>query len=257
MTLPVHLFEAWETVAPQLARPERVALFTDFDGTLAPICSRPGDARMPARTRRLLTACVKRGVLTGVISGRRLLDLRRRVGVHGAWYAGVHGYCLLSPGNRRYLRLTHTERKRVGVVADQLSGSLARETGIRVEYKEAAVAVHYRGAAIGSRRRAARIVRALLAESAHLRLVSGRKVWEILPAGKVDKASTIRFILAQRRTRPVLVFLGDDLADEAVFRRMRGIMILVGRRGRTAARYWLRSPSEVQLFLERCHRRWK
>jgi len=257
MSVPVHLFEAWERVSRRLARPERVALFTDFDGTLAPICSNPRDARMLAGTPRLLAACVKRGALTGVVSGRRLLDVRRRVGVPGAWYAGVHGYSLVSPGNRRFLRLNHRERERMAFVAGQLSRSLAPETGIRVERKEATVAVHYRGAPIGSRRRAGRLVRSLMAESADLRLLPGRKVWEFLPAGNVDKASAIRFILEHNRSRPALVFLGDDLADEAVFRGMRGITVLVGRRRRTAARYWLRSPSEVRQFLERCLSLWK
>jgi len=254
---PVHLFEAWERVVRRLARPERVALFTDFDGTLAPICSHPGDARMLSGTRLLLAGCVKRGALTGVVSGRRLPDVRRLVGVPGAWYAGVHGYCLVSPGNRRFLRVNHRERERMAFVAGKLSRSLAPETGIRVEYKEAAVTVHYRGAPIGSRRRAGRVVRLLMAESSDLRLLAGRNVWEILPAGKVDKGSAIRFILEQGKPRPVLVFLGDDMGDEVVFRGMRGIMVLVGKRRRTAARYWLRSPSEVRQFLKRCLRLWK
>ena len=257
MNVPVHLFRSWEKVVRRLARPERVALFTDFDGTLAPICSRPRDARMLPGTRPLLAACVKLGALTGVVSGRHLLDVQRRVGVSGAWYAGVHGYSLVSPRNRRFLLLNRRERERIACVAARLSRSLAGLSGIRVEYKEAAVAVHYRGASIASRRRAGRLVRSLLAESPGLRLMSGRKVWEFLPAGKVDKAGAIRFILQRERSRPAVVFLGDDVTDEAVFRRMPGVMVLVGKRRRTAARYWLRSPSEVRQFLERCLRLWK
>ena len=257
VSVPVHLFRAWEKVVRRLARPESVALFTDFDGTLSPICSHPRDARMLSGTRPLLAACVKRGALTGVVSGRRLLDVRRRVGVTGAWYAGVHGYSLVSPGNRRFLLLHRREQERIAYVAGKLSRSLTGLTGIRVEYKEAAVAVHYRGASIASRRTAARLVRSLLAESPGLRLMSGRKVWEFLPAGRVDKAGAIRFVLKHTQSRPTVVFLGDDVTDEAVFREMRGIMVLVGKRRHTAARYRLRSPREVRQFLERCLRLWK
>ena len=257
MNVPIHLFEAWEQVARRLAQPKRLALFTDFDGTLAPIRSQPREAKILAGIRPLLAACAKRGVLTGIISGRRLLDLRRRVGVPGAWYAGVHGFSLVSPGNRRFLRLNHREGRRMAFVAAQLSRSLSPDSGIRVEYKEASVAVHYRGASIGGRRRAGRVVHSLLAESTGLRLLPGRKVWEILPAGNVDKASAIRFIFDRDGSRPISVFLGDDSADEAVFQRMRGITVLVGKKRRTAARYWLRSPAEVRQFLERCLCQWK
>lgn len=254
---PIHLFEAWEQVVRRLAQPKRLALFTDFDGTLAPIRSQPREAKILAGIRPLLAACAEQGSLTGIISGRRVLDLRRRVGVPGAWYAGVHGYCLVSPGNRRFLRLNHKDRQRVAFVAAELSRSLEPDSGIRLEFKEASVAVHYRGASIRSRRRAGRVVRSLLAKSSGLRLLPGRKVWEILPAGNVDKASAIRFILDRDGARPVLVFLGDDLADEDVFQRLRGITVLVGNKRRTAARYWLRSPAEVRQFLERCLCQWK
>jgi trehalose-phosphatase len=257
VNVPVHLFRVWEKVAPSLARPGQVALFTDFDGTLAPICSHPSDARLLAGTQPLLAACVKRLAVTGVVSGRRLLDVRRRVGVSGAWYAGVHGYALVSPRNRSFLLLSRVERERIARVARRLSRSLSGLKGIRVEYKEAAVAVHYRGASIASQRKAGRLVRSLSAESPDLQLMSGRKVWEFLPAGTVDKASAIRFILGRKRSRPTLVFLGDDVTDEAVFQQMGGIMVLVGKRRHTAARYWLRSPGEVRQFLQRCLRLWK
>jgi trehalose-phosphatase len=257
VNVPVHLFRVWEKVVRRLAHPERVALFTDFDGTLAPICSRPSDARMLAGTRPLLAACAKQVALTGVVSGRRLLDVRRRVGVSGAWYAGVHGYALVSPRNRRFLLLNRVERERIAYVASRLSQALSGLNGIRVEHKEAAVAVHYRGASIASRHTAGRLVRSLSAESPDLRLMLGRKVWEFLPAGEVNKASAIRFILQRERLRRALVFLGDDVTDETVFREMRGVMVLVGKRRHTAARYWLRSPSEVRQFLERCLRLWE
>ena len=256
MNRPIHLFDDWEGLVRSLARPERLALFSDFDGTLASIRSNPADARMLAGLRPLLATCARRQVLTGIISGRRLPDVQRRVGVRGAWYAGVHGYSLVSPSNRRFQRLNQTGWERIAAATAQLSRSLEGLAGIRVESKDAVVSIHYRGAPAGNRRRAGWLVRSLLAQSQGLRLVSGRKVWEILPAGNVDKASAIRFILRQDGPRPVRIFLGDDVADEAVFRSMRGITVLVGTRRSTAARYWLRSPVEVRQFLERCLQLW-
>jgi trehalose-phosphatase len=252
-----HLFDAWEELVPRLRRPRQVALFSDFDGTLAPIRSHPGHAQIPAGTRRILAACAKQVGLVGFISGRTLEDIRRRVGVPGAWYVGVHGYSILSSRRRRFLRLKESQRQRIAEATRYLAKSLAKETGIRVEAKEAAVAVHYRGAPAGSRHKASRVVHSVAAESPGLRLLAGRKVWEIMPDEKVDKASAIRFILRRERIRPALVFLGDDVTDESVFRWMRGVTVLVGKRRPTAARYWLRSPEEVREFLERCLALWK
>ena len=50
--------------------------------------------------------------------------------------------------------------------------------------------------------------------------------------------------------RMVLFYFGDDVADERVFRSMRGISVVVGKRRHTAARYYLRSTAEVRRFLE-------
>ena len=258
MSGPQHLLDAWDEVSAQLAQRERVALLSDFDGTLAAIRRRPADVRLADATRRLLAACAQRRVLVGIVSGRRLSDVRGLVGVRGIWYAGVHGYFLVSPDNRRFTEVYRTERERITRVQRQLQLALASEARIWVEPKGASVAVHYRGASRGSIRRAEKVVQSLLAGRPGLRLLPGRKIWEVLPAGRVDKWRAVRFITRRSRRRPqTLVFLGDDAGDECAFERMRGISGVVGRRRHTAARFWLRSPSEVRQFLKRCLRLWK
>ena len=47
------------------------------------------------------------------------------------------------------------------------------------------------------------------------------------------------------------MYLGDDVSDEQVFRRWAGVSVAVGRRSRTAAQYFVRSPAEVADCLER------
>ncbi len=258
MSDPRHLLDTWEEIAPRLSQPRRVALFSDFDGTLAPISRHPDTVQIAPGMPQLLTALVKAGALVGVISGRSLADVSARVGVRGLWYAGTHGHFLRSPGNRRFELLNARERAKIANVYRCLSRTLASQPQILLENKSASVAVHYRCATRGARQRAREAVQAVLAGEPGLRLFSGKKIWEVVAGGTVDKWTAVRYILRRHRPRPrTMVFLGDDLSDECVFEQMRGISILVGRKHHTAARFWLRSPAEVRRFLEQCLRLWE
>src|SRR5262245_60046481 len=69
-----------------------LALLFDYDGTLTPIVDRPELAKLSRQTRLLLASLVRRPhVFVGVLSGRRLNDLKARVGVKRAYYAGTGG----------------------------------------------------------------------------------------------------------------------------------------------------------------------
>ena len=71
--------------------PDRVALFLDFDGVLAPIVPNRNDAYPPAETRAELRRLVARYALVAVVSGRAGDDVRERVAVDGVVYVGSHG----------------------------------------------------------------------------------------------------------------------------------------------------------------------
>ena len=68
-----------------------LVLLLDFDGTLAPIVSRPEDAVLPARTRTALERLHQIESLTlAVVSGRAMDDARERVGLLDIAYAGSY-----------------------------------------------------------------------------------------------------------------------------------------------------------------------
>lgn len=262
MTGPRHLLDAWPVLRREFADPRRVALFSDFDGTLVRIQRRPRGVRLSRSLRRLLRRFAHAGAVVGVISGRRLADARTRVGVRGIWYAGVHGCFLQNPANRRFALLNPNEQALIRRAGRKLLRQLRGISGIAVEAKGATVAVHYRGASRERVAQARGVVARCREEMPGLHLMEGKKVWELLPEREVDKWTAIQFILRRERKkcasagRP-LVYLGDDTTDERVFRRMRGISVAVGRRHRTAARFFLRSPAEVRQFLERVAEEWR
>src|SRR3990172_6803466 len=100
MSAPRHLLAAWDEIHHRVRRVNRVALFTDFDGTLAAISRWPSRVRLAPRVRALLAAIAQKNVTLGGVSGRRLVDVQARVGLRGIWYVGAHGYFLREPGGK-------------------------------------------------------------------------------------------------------------------------------------------------------------
>src|SRR5260370_27102349 len=75
-----------------------LSFFLDFDGTLAPIVNDPADAWLAPAVRSSLAALAARDdTLVAVVSGRAVADLRPRVGIASAIYAGNHGLEISGP----------------------------------------------------------------------------------------------------------------------------------------------------------------
>lgn len=245
----------WPQLVRRLAHADRLAVLTDFDGTLTPIQPHPDAVRVSRRVRRALRRLSALGHVVGIISGRRIDDVERRVAVPGLWYAGNHGYFLRSPGGVSVSLVRPDQHVEVERIARELGRVLRGLPGVRLEVKPASVAVHYRGAPVPSQRAASRTVRRIVQREGDLRLMPGKCVWELLPRTPVDKAVAVRTILEIERRRlpdrrlPV-VFIGDDVTDEPVYGLRLTLPVSVGRR-RTAARYRLRSPEDVVRLLER------
>lgn len=259
---PRPLWRHWGALARRLRKGKRrgrPALFSDFDGTLAPIVAHPDQARLPARTRRALERLARLpGAIVGIVSGRSLADLRRRVGLRGVHYIGSHGEEWSGVNGLPRSRANARSVARIRTLGRRLEKELASLAGIHVERKTVSVAVHYRQATPTAAAQARRTVLAVLKENRGvLRLLEGKKVLELLPAGSRSKGHTVEGLLARRawngNGRRPLIYLGDDVTDESVFRRLgRGdIGIHVGNNLHSRAEYRISSPGGVARFLER------
>ncbi len=88
-----HLFDCWTEIAERLSGSRKIALFLDFDGTLAPIRPHPEDVRLdPAARQTLATLARSPRFRVCVISGRKRSDVRARMRVPGIRYLGLHGW---------------------------------------------------------------------------------------------------------------------------------------------------------------------
>ncbi|HEY2017327.1 MAG TPA: trehalose-phosphatase, partial [Bryobacteraceae bacterium] len=123
---------------------------------------------------------------------------------------------------------------------------------IRLEDKGPVFSVHFRGAADGLIARAREAVADSLDGVGALRTILGMKVWEILPRDIGDKGSAVQHQLHLLPGDVLPIYAGDDRTDEPAFAALpQGLTIRVGRRALTHARYQLRNPAEMRIFLER------
>ncbi len=253
---PRSLFLSWPDLGRALSR-RPGALFLDFDGTLVPYAERPAAPRLSAGQRSLLSrlACIP-GWTVGIISGRGLSDLRRRVGVPGVVYAGNHGLEI----EGRDLCFRHAgavaAREDLAALRRATARALVAIPGARVEDKGLTWAAHFRGVRAAQRPGLLRTFWRSLRPAAladRVRVHPGAMIREVLPPVAWDKGSAVRWILARtsRQPRPVVIYIGDDIGDESAFAAIgrEGISVLVGRRKRSRARFLLRDPCEVERFL--------
>ena len=242
------LLDDWEQIARRFRQSASVALFLDFDGTLAPIVRDPSEASIDRAARAaLLRLSNNRQVRAWVISGRRLADLRQQVNVPGLRYLGVHG------GDTEGAAIPESARRIVAEAKSALAARLNGARGIRIEDKSIAFAVHYRGAGYGEVRLSRSLVDEIVAGChGRLRAMPGDKVWEILPSEIRGKGHTVRTAWHTHAAHALPVYIGNDRTDEGAFAALtEGITARVGPAGFSHANYALRNCGEVARFLER------
>lgn len=243
-----HLFHSWNHVARRLRSGRTIALFLDFDGTLTPLRPRPEDVQLDEATRSALSRLVRSPRFrVWVVSGRRRADIRARVRVPGIRYLGLHGWEGRA-GNR-----VPEQTRQVVLCAKNWIGSLLLSTpGIWIEDKDVTFAIHYRSVSEKGVRDARQLLRGVLeALEGSLRVVKGKKVWEVAPRELEDKGIAIKQELSAIGREAVPVYIGDDLMDEPAFDACSsGVTVRVGRVCRSKARYRLSSVAQVHRFLE-------
>lgn len=196
----------------------RAGVLLDFDGTLSPIVARPELARIRDGARDAIARLVGRYAVVAIVSGRTGDQLRELVGIEGVRLAALYGLADDAPPLSAQ-------------VIDAVRAAAAATPGTRLEPKGGSVAVHFRAAedpvaAHGD------LVGSLtpIARAAHLELLPGKMVLELVPAGRPLKEGAVERIVEEERLDAVL-YAGDDVADIRAFEALdrlaeRGIRTL-------------------------------
>jgi trehalose-phosphatase len=243
-----HLFNHWDQVSRRLRSVPKIALFLDFDGTLARLRPRPDQVWLDSSVRQNLAALARSPRFrVCVISGRRQADIRARTRIPGIQYLGLHGW------EGRGGAVAEETRDGLACLLSRLAPALSDVPGVWIEDKEYAFAVHYAAAAEPDALRAREILDRLTAPySERFRVECGKNVWEVLPRELEDKGAAVKQQLARLRGRSLALYLGDDQVDEPAFAALRaGVTVRVGPPCQSQARYRLSGVPEVRTFLQR------
>jgi trehalose 6-phosphate phosphatase len=261
MPSPLLLWNHLETLLQRCVVHDGCVLFLDYDGTLAPIVEDPTAAQMTTAMQHVLTVLAQHPrYCVGIVSGRALADLRRRLGDRGLYLVGNHGLEIEGPG----IRYQHPDvwrlRPELDSLVQAITGDLETIPGAWVEDKGLTLSVHFRRVPAA---RVPEVTTRLLKhtspgiDAGRLALRTGKAVLEIRPRVQWTKGEAVRWILEQIRVeRPtasrLALYLGDDDTDEDAFRFLAstGVGIVVGsdRRG-SAAQYYVQSTEEVEQLL--------
>lgn len=250
-----HWAEQRAALQHWLATHPRILIGSDFDGTLSMLRPHADEACLPDHTRDILRCLAELpGITLAFISGRSLQDLRQRVGIKGAFYAGNHGLEMTELGSEQ-IRLAPTAEQAVAALRclrTQLEAQLAHLTGVWVEDKLHTLSVHYRQAAADCHSEVEAIVRRLVRETPALIIRPAKRIWEVRPAIDWDKGSALRaFLRAADLPTAAAAFLGDDISDGDAFREIPdGWSFAVGSESGPGARLHVRDPQDSADLLD-------
>ncbi|HEY2108718.1 MAG TPA: trehalose-phosphatase [Candidatus Acidoferrales bacterium] len=245
-----NLAGAWPEVIARIRDAEHRLLLLDFDGTLVRLRRHPDDVQFSARGRAILERLAGHKNLTiAVVSGRELEKIQNLVGVEGIRYVGLHGAERVGETTVPSI----AARQMVEAALEAAQTGLAGLRGIEIEDKRLSFAVHYRGAHPPAIEAASRVVADIVASSNDkLRILCGKKVWELLPREFPGKGVAVLELFARLPEKKIAIYFGDDETDEEAFSVLPGqITVNVGGGGNTHAAFYVRSPSEVLQFLSR------
>lgn len=201
-----------ELLAPFREDPEGTGVFTDFDGTLAPIVDDPAEAAPLDGVVVALEALAGRYGRVGVISGRPASFLVEHLGGRGVFLSGLYGLEYVEDDGEQVQAIDEAAPWREVVEEVAAAGDADLPAGISVERKGLCLTVHHRrNPSLEPESRAWVEARA---EQTGLVVHPARMSFELRPPLERDKGTVLAEAAGGRRQ---VCFLGDDRGDLTAF----------------------------------------
>ncbi|RMG59223.1 MAG: trehalose-phosphatase [Deltaproteobacteria bacterium] len=199
-------------------------LVFDFDGTLSPIVENPEEAQISPEALSLLKrlSSIDR-VITGIMSGRSLEDVKKRVPLPLPVWGGNHGAEVEVLGETRIL--IDTSRLEALKEFGKVLSSLPLDERVLVEDKKFSISVHTRRVSPEEEKEVQALLRERVKAFPGLAWRRGKRVFEVFPSGAPGKGKalfTVKKILEEKRKETYYPFyFGDDVTDKNVYEEMK------------------------------------
>lgn len=229
----------------------RLAIFTDFDGTLVDIADTPDGIDVPlSLPQALQRAADELDSAFAVLTGREIGDIDKYLSPLVLPVAGAHG-----TQRRRADGTVEMADDASVLAAEQIARDLEplvmANPGLLIEAKDGTVALHFRQAP--ELEEACRIaMQDAISKVPDFALVPGKMVLEARPRG-VTKGTALRaFMNEEPFIGRTPIFIGDDTTDEDGFiaaQELGGVGIKLGD-GETAARMRIANVASVHALIQ-------
>jgi len=254
-----YLFSQFSKIKELLSN-KFILLLLDYDGTLTPIVETPSKAIIHKDTKGLLQKLSRSPYCKiGIISGRKLEDIKNIVGIDGITYAGNHGLEIQGPKIKFESQVSPRLKSIIRNIATDMQNRLLGIKGALVEDKGLTLSIHYRLVSKNDMPAFEKIVSEVTNPymvSDKIKVNSGKKVYEIKPPVRWDKGKVVLWLLVRQQfisgEKNVLpIYVGDDVTDENAFKALKenGLTVFVGKPGNSIADYYLKNTEEVTKFL--------
>jgi len=234
-----YIFSQWDKIVAAIKKAEHVLLVLDYDGVLTSIAESPDSASLKDDTRRKLEYLTGDSHFTlGVMSGRSLIDVKKRVALKNIYYTGNYGLEIETPKMKFISSQAKELKPLMFLIKNKLSEKMEHIKGILIEDKDLAISVHFRRIRNDKMENVKEIfydtLGALLNEGM-IKVIEGKKAWEVLPLLPLDRGKALRWMLRNlsfSHLKVLPIYAGDDSTDESAFEvvnKRNGFSIFVGK----------------------------
>ncbi len=232
---------------------KNIFLLFDFDGTLVPIKKNPENCYLSYELKKILQE-LNNKIKIGIISGRDLQDLKKRISISDIYYSGSHGLQIegldikyINPDARRLKPYINKIYKEVKNLTYEFRGTL-------IEKKNFSFTLHYRKVDTKKREELKNLFFDIMRNynQDYIKILNGKMVFEVLPAVNWNKGNAVSLLLNSCKSEHFPIFIGDDITDETVFDEIkdRGLTIKVGYSKKTMAKYFIKNQREIYKLIK-------
>lgn len=221
----------------------------DFDGTLAPIVNHPDDARLPdAIWERMMT--LSKLTPVAILTGRAIEDITPRLTFSPTYLIGNHGLEGIPGWEKNSQLYRDLCTKWDADIRNALPEWPENDSKIDIENKAYSLAVHYRHT-----RDPDRIKKALLPflkkNANDALVVAGKYMYSLVPPDAPNKGIALNELMKISQA-PSVLYAGDDITDEDVFRLKRKdlVSIHVEKNPTSAAPWYIETHEDMTKLLD-------